>query len=288
MVWFLWRATPFPVQAQAANASSLPESALNTIRFEQKLNSQVSLDLPFLDEQGNPVTLRRYVGQRPVILVLGYYRCPMLCTLVLNGMVECLLDLKLAVGREFEVVNVSIDPNEKPELAAAKKRTYLKRYGRLGADQGWHFLTGEKPAIERLAAEVGFNYAYDATIRQYAHPSGLIILTPQGKVARYLFGVNFSPKELDAALREASANQIGSPIRQLILLCFHYHPWVGRYGGLVMAVVRLAGVATLLGLGGIIVLATRHSQRRPGLGLPLAKETVAPTSQAGETTEGDR
>ncbi|HWI58283.1 MAG TPA: SCO family protein, partial [Bacillota bacterium] len=191
-------------------AQALSDTTLAGISFEQKLNTQVSLDLPFRDEAGNPVRLGNYFGHKPVILVLGYYECPMLCSLVLNGMVESLEDLKWSIGNQFEVVNISINPRESPALAAAKKRNYLKRYGRAGAEPGWHFLTGEEPAIQRLADEVGFQYAYDAASRQYAHPSGLIILTPEGKVARYFFGVTFASSEVYAALKAASGNQIGS------------------------------------------------------------------------------
>jgi protein SCO1/2 len=185
----------------------------------------------------------------------------MLCTLVLNGMVESLQDLKLDMGKQFTVVNVSIDPHETPELAAAKKKTCLKRYGRKGAAAGWHFLTGAEPAVKQLADEVGFRYAYDPSIKQYAHPSGIIILTPEGKVARYFFGINYSPKELAAALKQARTNQTGSPIEQLILLCFHYSPVTGKYGNLIMTIVRGCGVATLVGLAGAIVLVSRRRQK---------------------------
>ena len=206
------------------HAQALSDAALARISFEQKLNAQVSLDLPFRDESGQAVRLGDYFGRKPVILVLGYYQCPMLCTLVANGMIESLEDVKWSIGHEFDVVHVSIDPRETPELAAAKKRNYLKRYGRSGAAQGWHFLTGQDAAIKRLADEVGFQYAYDAPSHQYAHASGLIILTPQGKVARYLFGVTYSPADLFQALAVASANKVGSPVQRLILLCFHYNP----------------------------------------------------------------
>src|SRR5207302_151037 len=181
-----------------------------------------------------------------VVLVLGYYQCPMLCTLVLNGLVESAADMKWSIGREFEVVDVSIDPNESPAMAAAKKRSYLKRYGRPVAAGGWHFLTGNEGTVRRLAGEVGFRYAYDPASKQYAHPSGLVILTPEGKVSTYLFGVTYAPKDLFASLQAASSNKTGSPIQQLILLCFHYNPFTGKYICLIIVVLRVFSVVKLL------------------------------------------
>ena len=242
----------------SACAQTLSDDALAQIRFEQKLNAQVSLNLPFRDEDGQPARLSQYFGHKPVLLVLGYYECPMLCTLVLNGMVESAADMKWSIGREFEVVNVSINPHETPALAAAKKRTYVKRYGRSGAAQGWHFLTGEEGALRQLADEVGFRYAYDPTSKQYAHPSGLVVLTPQGKISGYLFGVTFAPKDLYGALRTAAGNEVGSPIQQLILLCFHYNPITGKYSGTIIVILRVLGVATILGFLGLIGVLLRR------------------------------
>jgi protein SCO1 len=239
-------------------ARTLSDDALAQIRFEQKLNNQVSLALPFQDEEGKPVQLGQYFAEKPVLLVLGYYECPMLCTLVLNGMVETAADIRWSIGREFEVVDVSINPKETFALAAAKKRAYVKRYGRSGAAEGWHFLTGDKASIRELANQVGFCYVYDASSKQYAHPSGLVILTPKGKVSRYLFGVTYSPKELYAALRDASSEQVGSPIRQLILLCFHYNPITGKYSGAILVILRLLGIATVLGFLWLVVTLVRR------------------------------
>lgn len=243
-------------------AQSLTESNLTRITFEQKLNAQVSPDLSFRDEAGRRIKLGDYFGRKPVILVLGYYECPMLCTLTANGMIESLEDLKWNIGNQFDVINVSINPAETPALAAAKKQTYLKRYGRAGAATGWHFLTGEEPAIQTLADEVGFHYAYDPTIQQYAHPSGLVILTPEGRVAKYLFGVKFSPNELYAGLNGAAGHHIGSRIQQLVLLCFCYSPIKGKYGNVIMLGVRLFGAATLLGLGWLMVSMIRCERKR--------------------------
>lgn len=241
-----------------APAATLSDAALTQLTFDQKLNAQVSTDLAFTDENGTPVQFGDLLHGKPVILVLGYYQCPMLCTFVLNGMVESLEDIKWNMGKEFEVINVSISPEETPTLAAAKKRSYLKRYGRTGAAKGWHFLTGKPPAIETLAREVGFHYAYDPASRQYAHPSGLVVLTPQGKVSGYLFGVTYAPGELFSLLQKASANQVSSPIRKLILLCFHYNPITGKYGLAIMVVLRVMGALTLIGLGGLVFTLRRR------------------------------
>lgn len=230
------------------SAGALTDDTLKQVTFEQKPGARVSLDLPFRDEQGTTVQLGDYFGKKPVILVLGYYNCPMLCTAVLNGMVVGLQDMDLQMGRDFEVVNVSIDPLETPALASAKKESYLARYGRADAAKGWHFLTGDEPNIRKLAGEAGFHYVYDPSIRQYAHPSGLVILTPDGKVSHYLFGVVFSGKDLKRDLADAAAAKVGSPIEQLFLLCFHYSPLTGKYSGMVMLAVRGLSVGVLLAL----------------------------------------
>ena len=247
----------------AAHGSELPDSALRQIRFDQKINAQVPLEAAFRDETGRAVRLGDYFGKKPVVLVLGYYGCPMLCTLVSNGLVESFQDLKADIGNQFDVLDVSISPIEKPELAAAKKREYLRHYGRPGAEAGWHFLTGEEPAIHQLADAVGFRYAYDPTIKQYAHPSGFIVLTPEGRVSRYFFGVDFRAQELAAALRDASANRTGSPIRQLLLLCFHYSPVTSKYGALILNSVRGIGIATLLALTIFVTRSCRTDRKLP-------------------------
>jgi len=253
-----------------AGAQNLSDEALAQIRFEQRLNAQVSLNSIFRDENGRTVQLGAYFRDKPVLLVLGYYECPMLCTLVLNAMVESAEDMKWSIGREFEVVCVSINPHETPALAAAKKRTYLRRYGRAGAAQGWHFLVGADPAVRQLAQEVGFHYAYDAASRQYAHPSGLVVLTPAGKVSGYLFGISYPARDLYSALRAASSGQVGSPIQQLFLLCFHYNPLRGKYSTRIILVLRLLGVGTVMGLAWLVVaLCRRRQELKPGVGSPL-------------------
>jgi protein SCO1/2 len=247
-----------------ANAApnSLSDEQLLQIKFDQKLNSQVSPDLVFRDETGNQIRLGDYFGKRPTVLILGYFGCPMLCTLVLNGAVSSFQDLKWSVGENFDVIDVSIDPNEMPQLAAEKKKTYVRSYGR-GNPDGWHFLTGDKNSIQKLADEVGFHFAWDPAIKQFAHPSGLVILTPDGKVSHYIFGVTYSAADLNSALRGAGANKTGSPVEQFILLCFHYSPLTGKYGNLIMIAVRVGGIAMMIALGAIIFRQTRRKPEPP-------------------------
>ncbi len=240
---------------KAASAAQLTDNQLLQIRFDQRISNQIPRDLVFRDETGNAVKLAELFHGRPVILVLGYYECPMLCTITLNGLIEAMQDLKMDVGRNFDIINVSIDPKETPKLAAAKKHTYLKQYGRHGAEAGWHFLTGEDPAIHELTDAAGFHYAYDPVAKQFAHPSGVVILTPDGRISRYLFGVTYSPEELNTALRAAGAGETGSPVRQFFLLCFHYSPLTGKYGNLIMTVVRITGVLTMAALAFVVIRA---------------------------------
>lgn len=259
-----------------SSSQTLSDQDLAQIRFDQKPNAQVSLALPFRDENGKEVHLDRYFRQKPVVLVLGYYECPMLCTLVLNGMIESAADMKWSIGREFEVINISINPAETPALAAAKKRAYVKRYGRSGTADGWHFLTGTQAAIRQVTDEVGFRYAYDPTSKQYAHASGLVILTPEGKVSSYLFGVTYSSKELYAALRDASASKVGSSIQQLILLCFHYNPITGRYNGAIIIVLRALSAVTMAAFVVLIVALVRRGRAAEASLAVMNGQSVAP------------
>jgi protein SCO1/2 len=246
----------------ASAVATLPDTTLAKIGFDQKPGGQTSPELPFRDEEGRSIQLGQYFKKTPVILVMGYYDCPMLCTLVLNGLVESLQDLRWSIGDRFQVINVSINPNETPPLARAKKSSYLKRYGRPGATDGWHFLTGDQHSIERLAAEVGFQYVYDASSGQYAHPSGLVFLTPEGKVSGYLFGVTFSPKTVYASLQAAASSKIGSPLPQFVLLCFRYSPLAGKYSATVLFIVRILGVITVVGLGAFVLMMIRAERVR--------------------------
>jgi len=242
--------------------SSQPAPILQRVGIDQKLNAQVPLDLVFRDESGRAVALREYFGERPVILSLVYYECPMLCTLILNGLLRSLRALSFTAGREFIVLTVSFDPREGPELAAAKKRAYVRSYGRSEAERGWHFLTGEETAIRRLTEAVGFRYAFDAETGQFAHASGIMVLTPQGRVARYFYGIEYAPRDLRLGLVEAAQGKIGSPVDQLLLYCYHYDPKTGRYSMLIMNVLRLAGAATVLALGGFMLAMFRRERRK--------------------------
>lgn len=246
----------------AVRAQSLSRPRLLNLKFEQKLDAQVPLNLAFTNDAGAPVSLRDYFGTRPVVLVLGYYQCPMLCGYTLNGVVETLQDLRSTPGRDFEVLFVSIDPHETPALAAAKKQTYLKRYGRHGTENGWHFLVGGAPAISKLSTAVGFQFAYDAALRQYAHPAGIVVLTPEGRVAKYFFGVAYPASELSAALKDAGAHHVGSPVRQLLILCFQHMPLVGKNSAAIMGAVRGLAVLTMFGIGAYVVFAWRREKRR--------------------------
>ena len=252
------------VPAPAQNASTLP-GPLKGVGFDQRLNEQVPLDLLFRDEAGQTVRLGDYIGTaspRPTILALVYYECPMLCTVVLNGLLGSLRALSFNVGEQFNIVTVSFDPTETPSLAAAKKKEYVKRYGRPGATAGWHFLTGEETAIEQLTQAIGFRYTYDPETEQYIHASGIVVLTPQGKIARYFYGIEYAPRDLRLGLVEASANKIGSPIDQVLLFCYHYDPITGKYGLLIMNVIRVAGFATVLSLGTLIVVMLQRDRRK--------------------------
>jgi protein SCO1 len=233
------------------------------VEVEPKLGARVPLDLAFRDERGRPIRLGEYFGERPVILALAYYECPMLCTLVLNGLVRGLKPLSLEPGRDFEVVVVSIDHEETSKLAAAKKRTYLSQYGNTRTADGWHFLTGEKDAIAVLAKSVGFGYVYQPEIDQWAHGAGVTILTPNGVVSRYLYGVEYAPRDLKLSLVEASDEVIATAVDRLLLLCFHYDPIAGKYGLAIMSGLRAGAVLTVLGLIGFVVLMLRRERKRP-------------------------
>jgi len=250
----------------ALAATNLPAQTglpveLRGVDFEQKLEAQVAHDLPFRDEDGRPVTLADYFNDKPIILLLAYFRCPMLCDRVLNGLTRTMLDMPFDVGKDYRVLTVSFDPTETPEMARVKKQTYLDRYGRPGATEGWRFLTGDAAAIEQLANCVGFRYRYDAKHQQFAHAAGIVILTPGGKVARYFFDIRYSPRDVRLSLVEASANRIGSAADRVLLFCFHYDPETGRYGPAVMNIVRAGGVLTIVGVGMFASFLWRRERR---------------------------
>jgi protein SCO1/2 len=239
--------------AQAPPSSQMP-AALQKVAFEQRLNAQLPLDLPFTDETGAAVKLGDYFGRKPVVLAFVYYECPMLCTQVLNGIESALRVIHESAGKEFDVVTVSFDPRETPVLAAGKKKAYLDRYQRAGAEQGWHFLTGEAASINALTKAVGFKYQWDAQTQQFAHSTALMVLTPQGKIAQYFYGVEYSPKDLRLGMVEASQGRIGTPVDQILLYCYHYDPRTGRYGAIITRVLQIAGAITVLVLGGFILM----------------------------------
>jgi protein SCO1/2 len=248
-----------PVSAQAA--TGLPR-VLKDVGIEQRLDAQVPLDAVFKDESGRDVTLAQFFKGKPVVLSLVYYTCPMLCTQVLNGQLGAFRQVSFNIGEQYEVVTVSFDSKETSQLAASKKETYIKGYNRAKAEAGWHFLTGDEHNIKRLTEAVGFRYAWDEQTKQFAHASGIMILTPQGKIARYFFGIDYPPRDLRLTLVEASENKIGTPVDVLMLYCYHYDPATGKYGAVVMNIVRVAGVITLILIAGLLMALRRWRPRR--------------------------
>lgn len=244
-----------------SSGQSLPKDELARVDFEQRLGATVPINAAFTDESGAAVRLGKFFNERPVILALVYYDCPNLCTVVLNGLLESVRDLRGDAGKEFDVVVVSIRPDDSTELAAKKKQTYVGRYGRPGSAVGWHFLTGRAEPIRQLAEAVGFHYAYDPQSGQFAHASGIVVLTPQGKVSRYFLGIEYPPKEVRLALIDASKNEVGSFTKRLLLLCFHYDPNTGRYTLIVRRILQAAGAGTVLALAGMIVHFGRRERR---------------------------
>jgi protein SCO1/2 len=238
----------------------------SSIGIDQRLNEKIPLELAFRDEDGKAVTLREYFGTKPVILVLAYYRCPRLCSLVLNGLVDGLRRIDYKIGDQFTIVTVSIDPREGSELAAAKKTAYVEQYGRPGAAAGWHFLTGDEQEIKRLAAAVGYRYVYDAERDQFGHDSGIMILTPDGTLSRYFYGIEFPPAALRYGLEDSSEGKIGSPIaRPIRLLCFAYDPATGKYTLLTMRLLRAGAVLTILAICGFWLWSWRRWWRDTAL-----------------------
>ena len=247
--------------ATTVRAQNDMQPILEKVKIEHKLDSQLPLDLPFRDEAGEAVTLGEFFRGEPVILVLAYYRCPMLCNQVLNGVVDGLRSISFNAGKDFHVVVVSFDAREQPALAAAKKTTYVEHYGRPDSENGWHFLTGDQRSIDRLTQAVGFPYLYDSARDQFIHDSGIMILTPEGRVSRYLYGIDYPSRDLRLALVEASARRIASPIDHVMLLCFHYDPASGKYTASVLGLVRIAGVVTIVILGAFLFRAWRREQK---------------------------
>jgi protein SCO1 len=230
---------------------------LENVGIEQHLDAQVPADLAFTDDTGRNVKLGDYFGKKPIILNLVYYTCPMLCGEVLAGLTGSMRLVKFDIGNQYDVVTVSFNPNETPAIAAAKKKDYVKRYGRPGAENGWHFLTGSAASINTLTKAVGFQYQYDPKINQYAHATAIMVLTPEGRISRYFYGVDFPPKDLRLGLVEASQNKIGNTVDAVLLYCYHYDPQTGKYGAMVANMLRLGAAVTILLLGGMLFVLIR-------------------------------
>jgi protein SCO1/2 len=240
-------------------ASTIP-APLREIGFDQNLDQELPLDVTFRNEAGATVRLGDYFGKRPVVLVFAYFDCPMLCTQVINGLASALDVLSLKPGKDFEIVTISFNPKDTPASASAKKANYIARYKQPGAAAAWHFLTGDQPSIDRVTEAAGFRYVWDKETQQFAHPTGVIVLTPDGKLARYLFGIEYGPRDLRMAIVDASAGQVGNPVDSLLLYCYHYDPMTGRYGVAIMRTMRIAGAATVLLLGTFIFVMVRREK----------------------------
>jgi protein SCO1 len=247
--------------------------ALQGVGIDQKLDQQLPLDLVFRDETGRDVPLSTFfTGKKPVILAPVYYRCPMLCTQILTGLESALKAVSLDPAKDFEIVAVSFDPKDTTETAAAKRQLYLRRYGRPGTANGWHFLTGEDANIKPLMDAIGYHYKYDPKTDQFAHASGIMVATPAGRLSKYFYGVEYSPRDLRLGLVEASAEKIGNPVDQILLFCYHYDPSTGKYGAVAMNLVRVAGAGFVL-IGGAFLMILLRRERHPGQpgGLPAKK-----------------
>lgn len=242
-------------------------SILKEVKFDQHLGVQLSLDTEFRDETGKIVKLREYFGKRPMVFALVYHECPMLCNVVLNNMVSSLRALEFTPGVEYDVLTISIAPHETSSLASAKRRGYVTKFQKVETLENWHFLTGDEPNIRKIADEVGFKYEYDPKTGQYAHASGIMVLTPEGKVSRYFYGVDYPTRDLRFGIMEASEEKIGSPIAQVLLMCFHYDPTTGKYSLAVMRILQLGGLVTVIGIGMSIATMLRRERRQRRLGV---------------------
>jgi protein SCO1/2 len=251
-------------QGMMSPPANVRPPGLKDVGIEQHLDEQIPPDLVFRDETGKSVRLGDYFGKKPAILNLVYYQCPMLCGEVLSGLESALRVLKFDVGKEFNVVTVSFDPRETPAMATKKKAEFLKRYGRPGAADGWHFLTGPQPSIDALTKAAGFQYQYDPKTGQFAHSTAIIVLTPEGKIAQYYFGVEYAPKDLRLGLIQASDHKIGTLADQVLLYCYHYDPTTGKYGAIIARVLQLSGVATVLLLGVLMTVLIRYGRGPDG------------------------
>ncbi len=266
--------------ASAQMFSRPPErtpKALSDVAFDQNLGDTIPLDTIFRDETGKDVRLVEYFDGKPVLLALVYYRCPGLCIMVINGIIDSLREVSLEAGKDFEVVLISIDPHETPDLAAAKKATIIDALGKPGQAKGWHLLTSpDESQVKKVAAAVGFKYAWDEPTQQYAHPSGIMILTPQGVLSRYIYGVMYPSRDVRLGLIESAEQKIGSPVDQILLRCFHYDPETGRYAFAIAGILRIAAVLTVLGMAGGFFMLVRHGQRKAATEAPDAADASSP------------
>ncbi|MBX2813494.1 MAG: SCO family protein [Myxococcales bacterium] len=276
--WALGPKSGTPPGAGTKQEDTTADAVLGRISIDQKLGEQIPLDLEFTDASGKTRQLGDLLGPRPLVLALVYYECPMLCTMVLNGMLRALNVLKFDAGKEFDILTISIDPRETPVLAAEKKAIYLKRYRRAGSERGWRFFVGTQSAITALSDAVGFRYVYVKETDQYAHASGLVILTPEGKVSKYLYGIDYSPRDLRLSLVEASAGRIGSFTDAILLSCFQYNPSEGRYSFAVISVIRLVGILTVLAILSFIIMSRVHERRRK---TSQKSESSRPATESG-------
>jgi protein SCO1/2 len=253
------------VPVLASTTTNVPQaSILKDVGIDQKLDVQVPPDLVFRDEQGRDVRLGDYFGKRPMILALVYYKCPMLCTMVLNDLTRAMNSMKMNCGEQFDILTVSFDPNETPSLAIDKKRQYIRAYRRPQAEEGWHFLTGSQDSIKTLTQTVGFRYAWDPKFQMYAHASGLIILTPEGKTSRYFYGIDYAPSDLQLSLDEASHGKVTSVRDEILLFCFHYDPTTGKYSLMITRLIQLGGLLTCLVLGSYMFWMFHRDRSRGG------------------------
>jgi protein SCO1/2 len=250
----------FVPTAARAQQFGLP-AMVRGVGIDQNLNGQIPLELTFREESGRSVRLGEYFRQKPVVLALVYYECPMLCDMVLNGLTHSMEQISLNLGQDYDVLAVSFNPHETWQLAASKKANYVEKYQRKGAAEGWHFLTGEEANIKQLADAAGFHYKYDPITKQFAHASGIMVLTPEGKISRYFYGIEYKPKDFRLGLVEASKNKIGNFADQVLLFCFHYDPVNGKYGLVIANVTRVVASASVLALGGLIFILLRKERQ---------------------------
>lgn len=275
--------SPTGEKTEGENLNDQLPTVLSKVQVTQHLNAQLPLDAPFIDDQGKPVTLAKYFdGKHPVILTTVYYNCPMLCSEEMDGLTSALEMVHLVPGKDFQIVIISIDPTETPKLAAAKKAFYLRRYGHPNTADGWHYLTGQAPAIDAVTKAVGFGYVRvpgpDGKLTQYAHASSIEIATPQGRLAQYYLGVEYSPKDVLLGLVDASGNRIGSPVANILTYCYRYDPQTNKHSLMVVRVVQLGGIVTVASLGGFLFLMFRRD-------IQLAREQDTP--QPGKNKSGE-